>query len=142
MSDAGVIAATTVELHMFGLHVPMRADPGLLVAALGMLLLASLGLGMLIATVSNSERQVVQLSLLLLLASVFFSGSVIAVTEFSPPVQAIAFTLPVTHGIRLVGDVMLRGGAPGDAGWVALAVISRLSILGAWVLLRRSMRTA
>src|SRR3546814_2948786 len=58
---------------------------------------------------SDSERQAVQLSLLVLLASVFFSGFVLAVDEFTPPVRAIAYTLPVTHGIQLLQDFMLRG---------------------------------
>ena len=39
------------------------------------------GLGLLIAAVSDSERQAVQLSLLLLLASVFFSGFVLGTTS-------------------------------------------------------------
>ena len=55
------------------------AEPGYLALAIGLLLLASLGLGLLIAVVSDSERQAVQLSLLVLLASVFFSGFVLAI---------------------------------------------------------------
>ena len=61
------------------------------------------------AVVSDSERQAVQLSLLLLLASVFFSGFVVAISEFAEPVRILAYTLPVTHGIRLIQDIMLRG---------------------------------
>ena len=64
--------------------IPMLGDP---VAAgrcaIALLLLASLGIGLLIAVISDSERQAVQLSLLLLLASVFFSGFVLAISEFS-----------------------------------------------------------
>ncbi len=74
------------------------------------MLLASLGIGLLIAVISDSERQAVQLSLLLLLASVFFSGFVLAISEFTEPVRVLAYMLPVTHGIRLMQDIMLRGG--------------------------------
>jgi hypothetical protein len=48
--------------------------------------------------------------MLVLLASVFFSGFVLPLDEFLPPVQALAYLLPVTAGIRLFQDFMLRGG--------------------------------
>ena len=67
------------------------------------------GSGCVVAVISDSERQAVQLSLLLLLASVFFSGFVVAISEFAEPVRILAYTLPVTHGIRLIQDIMLRG---------------------------------
>ena len=59
-----------------------------------MLLVASLGLGLLISVVSDSERQAVQLSLLTLLASMFFSGFVLRIEEFQPAVQAGAYRCP------------------------------------------------
>ena len=59
--------------------------------------------------VSDSERQAVQLSLLTLLASVFFSGFVLPLDEFTAPVRVLAYLLPVTHGIQLLQDLMLRG---------------------------------
>ena len=67
---------------------------GSLAGVIGLLLLASLGLGLLIAVVSDSERQAVQLSLLTLLASVFFSGFVLAIDQFSPPVRVARLLAP------------------------------------------------
>ena len=98
----GLIAVTTVALLRLGFGVPMLGDPRLLAGTLVLLLLASLGLGLAIAVVSDSERQAVQLSLLVLLASVFFSGFVLDIDEFTPPVRALAYALPVTHGIQLL----------------------------------------
>jgi ABC-2 type transport system permease protein len=138
----GAIAAVTVALLVKAFAVPFLGDPLVLVAAVAALLVASLGLGLAVAVVSDSERQVVQLSLLLLLASVFFSGFVLSVDEFEPAVQALANALPVTHGIRLVGDVMLRGDTAGDFfDWACLAGITAVTMIGAWLLLRRSMRS-
>ena len=135
------IAAVTVTLLVQVFHVPFLGDPGVLVAAIAAMLLAALGVGLLVAVVSDSERQVVQLSLLLLLASVFFSGFVLSISEFEPFLQAIAAMLPVTHGITLVGDVMLRGDGTDAAGWIALLAIAAVTMIGSWVLLRRSMRS-
>jgi ABC-2 type transport system permease protein len=107
-----------------------------------MLLLASLGLGLVIATISDSERQAVQLSLLVLLASVFFSGFVLSIDEFTPAVRAIAYALPVTHGIQLFQDILLRGSTREAWQFLALGVISMVTLTAAWLLLRRGMTRA
>ena len=138
----GVIAALTVGLLVLGLGVPMLAQVGIVALAIGLLLLASIGLGLLIAVVSDSERQAVQLSLLVLLASVFFSGFVLPITEFTTPVRAVAYTLPVTHGIRLLQDLMLRGTTNHAWEFLALAAIAILTFVLAWALLRRGMTRA
>lgn len=137
-----VVAGLTVGLLVIGLGVPALAEPGYLAIAIGLLLLASLGLGLLIAVISDSERQAVQLSLLVLLASVFFSGFVLAVDEFTPPVRALAYALPVTHGIQLLQDLMLRGSTTHIWQIGALGVIAAVTLVAAWIVLRRDMRTA
>ena len=102
----------------------------------------SLGLGLLISIVSDSERQAVQLSLLVLLASVFFSGFVLPISEFNDPVRIAAHAIPVTSAIPLIQDVMLRGTI--REPWLAglLAAIALSLLVACWLLLRRSMSRA
>jgi len=138
----GLIAATSLALLVGVLHVPMLADPRALVLTIALLLLASLGVGLFIAVVSDSERQTVQLSLLVLLASVFFSGFVLAVDEFSEPVRTLAYALPVTHGIRLLQDLMLRGSTTHAWELGALALIAAVTLVATWIRLRSSMTRA
>jgi len=133
----GSIAAATVALLVGAFGIPMLGDPVQLAATIGLVLLASLGIGLLIAVISDSERQAVQLSLLLLLGSVFFSGFVLAVSEFSEPVRAIAYMLPVTHGITLAQDIMLRGGTTQPWHYAALVLIAVVALTVAWAGLRR-----
>jgi ABC-2 type transport system permease protein len=135
----GSIAAITVWLLVGGLHIPMLGDPTAIAAAIALLLLASLGIGLVIAVVSDSERQAVQLSLLLLLASVFFSGFVIAISEFSEPVRAAAYLLPVTSAIGLLQDLMLRGVAAEAWRFAILGAIAVVTLFVAWRGLRRGM---
>ena len=136
------IAGVTIGLMALGLGVPVLGDPVDVAATLVLLLLASLGLGLLIATISDSERQAVQLSLLVLLTSVFFSGFVLSIDEFTDPVRALAYTLPVTHGIRLLQDFMLRGGTNQSWELLALGVIAMVTLVLSWLVLRRSMTRA
>jgi ABC-2 type transport system permease protein len=136
------IASLTVVLLVNLLRVPMLGDAALLAGVLSLLVMGSIGIGMVVALISDSERQAVQVALLVLLASVFFSGLVLPINEFIEPVRAAAYGLPVTHGIRLAQDIMLRGAT--NAGWEIgiLAAIAGISLLLAWLLLRRAMSRA
>jgi ABC-2 type transport system permease protein len=136
------IAFITMAMLVYGFGVPMLGNEAVIAGTIVLLLVASLGLGLLIAVVSDSERQAVQLSLLVLLASVFFSGFVLSIEEFTEPVRAIAYLLPVTHGIRLLQDLMLRGETTQAWEFLALAVIAMVTLTIAWLLLRRSMTRA
>ncbi|HET7029830.1 MAG TPA: ABC transporter permease [Candidatus Limnocylindrales bacterium] len=139
---AGLIALITIGVLIAGFGVPNLADPAWIALVAGLLIASSLGLGLLIAAVSDSEPQTVQLSLLVLLASVFFSGFVLAIDEFSEPIRSLIYALPVANGIRLFEDFMFRGGTV--VGW-QLGVLGGLAaayILGAWLLLRRVMARA
>ena len=104
-----LVTAVVGALMILVLNVPLLS--GYLMALLIVLLLtfASLGVGLLISLVADSERMAVQLAMLVLLASVFFSGFVLPVQDFIGPVQYLSYALPVTHGIALLQDAMLRG---------------------------------
>jgi len=106
---SAVMAVSVVLLMVYGLATPLLGSPLVLAGVIALVVFASLGLGLLISVVSDSERQAVQLSLLVLLASVFFSGIVLPVEDFRFEVRALAYGLPVTHGITLLQQVMLRG---------------------------------
>lgn len=136
----GAIAGLSVWLLVTFLGVPLLGAPGLLALIIVMLLVASLGLGLLISVISDSERQAVQLSLLTLLASMFFSGFVLRIEEFQPAVQAGAYALPVTHGITLMQEVMLGGTVIHAWQLLALGVIAAVLLISSWFLLYREMQ--
>ena len=137
-----VVSFSTVLLLRVGFGIPILGPPALIAATIALFLLASIGVGLLIAVIADSERQAVQLSLLVLLAAVFFSGFVLGIDEFTAPVRAFAYLLPVTHGIVLLQDLMLRGTT--NAAWQlgALAIIALVTLFVAWALMRRAMRTS
>ncbi len=138
----GLIATISVALLQGAFNVPMLGDFGLLAGTIGLVLLASLGLGLAIAVISDSERQAVQLSLLVLLASVFFSGFVLSISEFTAPVRALAHALPVTNGIQLIQDIMLRGAVTAYWPYAVLAVVALITLVFSWLVLRRGMTRA
>jgi ABC-2 type transport system permease protein len=124
------------------LGVPLLGGWLLFVGIVLLLTFASLGVGLLISLVADSERQAVQLSMLVLLASVFFSGFVLPVGDFAEWTQVLAYALPVTHGIATLQEHMLRGGV--DSTWMlwVLLGIGIVLYLGSLIRLRRILKRA
>jgi ABC-2 type transport system permease protein len=135
---SGLVAALLIGL----LGIPLLAGWVPFVAVVLLLTFASLGLGLLISLIADSERQAVQLSMLVLLASVFFSGFVLPVEEFLPAVRYMAYALPVTHGIETLQQAMLRGVIRESWMLWALGGIGAGLFLVTLLRLRRIMRRA
>jgi ABC-2 type transport system permease protein len=124
------------------LGVPLAGAVWVAVVAIGLVLLASLSLGLLISLISGSETQAVQWSMLTLLAGLFFGGFFLDLDGLLYPVKALSWFLPVTYGIRLLQDVMLRGVDPAPIDIAGLgALIVLYGGLAIW-LLRRQLRLA
>ena len=135
-----VAAAALIAAIRFGLDVPLRG--GLEWVALGVagLLLASTALGTVISLIAKSDTQAVQYALLALLAGLFFGGFFLDLDSFTYPVKAFAWALPVTYGVRILRDVMLRGIDPTSADLLGLAAITVVYTALSFVLLVRRMR--
>jgi ABC-2 type transport system permease protein len=130
----GVVAALLVTLVVQLLGVPLHGDPAAVTVVLGLVLLASVGLGFMISLMSRTDTQAVQYSMIVLLASLFFSGFFLAVERLAYPARIISWLLPATFGITLLRDVMLRGISLRPSTTLALCaytvVVVLLSYLG------------
>lgn len=133
----GTLAAVLTALLVYALGVPMLGrwiDYVLIMLAL---LFTSLGMGFVISLSSQTESQAVQYSMLVLLAAIFLGGLFVSPYLLWEPVRAISWLLPVTYGMNLLQEVMLRGAAP---GWLYMAGLVGLGVallLVAWAQLRR-----
>jgi ABC-2 type transport system permease protein len=101
-------AAILAAMH-WGLEVPIFGPLAYVAAAFVLLVAVSLGLGFALSLVTTSEQQASQLAMLVLLASVFFSGLVVTLERLTWPVRALSFALPSTYATRAAQDLMLRG---------------------------------
>jgi ABC-2 type transport system permease protein len=137
-----LIAAVVAALMVYALGVPLLGGWLAVAGIVALLAFASLGVGLVISLFADSERQAVQLAMLFLLASVFFSGFVLPVEEFVAWVRNLAMALPVTHGIASLQDSMLRGRVGEDWMLLALATIGGACFLISLVRLRFLLRSA
>ena len=118
------VIGLVLSILMYALGVPFL---GSLLATAGIILLltlASLGVGFLISVLSKTDSQAVQLSMLVLLLSIFFSGFFLSLDNFWAPVRAVGYALPMTHAIIGLQSLMLRGTWPSDYVWIALGALA------------------
>ncbi len=104
-----VAGALLVALLVLALGVPIFGSPLAFAAMLVLLIFCSLGMGFVISMISSSEQQAAQIAMLVLIASVFFSGFLVSIDTITWPVRAVSYALPATYAIRTLQDVMLRG---------------------------------
>lgn len=107
-----VLAAVLTALVVFVLGVPMLGSWLSYAVVVVALLCASLSLGFFISLSAKTDSQAIQSAMVILLASIFFSGFFLALYRLWLPVQLVSWALPVTYGINLLQSVMLRGQLP------------------------------
>lgn len=136
-----VIAATITLLVVFVLGTPMLGTWMNYTIAVVVLLLTSLAAGFFISLISDNDTQAVQFSMLLLLASIFFSGFFLDLRLMWEPMKGFSYLLPATYGIAIMHDVMLRG-LPLPITYIGgLALIGLILFVADWIILRRLMQT-
>ena len=91
-------------------------------------IIANLALGLTISTVAQNQFQAMQLTFFILLPSILLSGFMFPFDGMPIPAQWIAEILPMTHFMRLIRGVVLRGASLGD-------LAGELMILGGFILL-------
>jgi ABC-2 type transport system permease protein len=107
------IAAALTGLVVGVLDVPVAASVAEVAIVMALSLFASIGVGFVISLASASDAQAVQYTMILLLASLFFSGFFLSVNQLNDTARMFSYALPVSYGMQLLRDVMLRG-APID----------------------------
>ena len=75
----------------------------------GLFIIASLALGLLISTLATNQFQAVQMTFFILLPSILLSGFMFPFDGMPRFAQLIAEILPLTHFLRLIRGVVLRG---------------------------------
>ncbi len=136
----GVLAGVLTLLVVWGLRVPQLGQWGDYVLVVLAVLLASIGIGFNISLSARSDSQAIQLGMLMLLASIFFSGFFLPLYRLAAPVRILSWLLPATYGTVLLQNVMLRGQSPPALLLLILVAFGTLLLLLAWVRLRRQMK--
>jgi ABC-2 type transport system permease protein len=104
-----VQTSVILALGMWLFAVPVRGSLLDVYLASGLLILANLALGLLISTRAQSQFQAMQMTFFVFLPSILLSGFMFPFAGMPRFAQWCAEVLPLTHFLRLIRGVMLRG---------------------------------
>lgn len=123
-----LVLVTVVSLLWF--RIPFLGQGPLLLLAAVLYLLTTLGLGLLVSTVSNTQQEAFLSTFLLFMPMMMLSGFMFPVTSMPEPFQWLTLLNPLRHYIEIVRAIFLKG-----AGLDALArQFAALTVMGTVVL--------
>ncbi|MEW6635965.1 MAG: ABC transporter permease [Actinomycetota bacterium] len=131
------VNAAVAAVMVGPLDVPLNGDPAPFVIAMALLTVSSLGIGFAVSALARSQLQAIQVAMLWLIASGFFSGFLFPLSEMAQPAHAISYFLPATYGIGAFQDVMIRGEGLSRLDVLGLVTISSVSLIAARIFMRR-----
>ncbi len=106
----GLVQTTVILLvGQWLFHVPIRGSIFDVYVAAVLLILANLTLGLLISTRAQTQFQAMQMTFFVFLPSILLSGFMFPFAGMPVAVQWLAELLPLTHFLRLIRGIMLRG---------------------------------
>jgi ABC-2 type transport system permease protein len=127
----GYVQMTLILLiGMVVFQVPFVGVPGLLYLLAFLFISANLALGLFFSTLAKTQQQAMQMSFFFLLPNILLSGFAFPFEGMPKPAQYLAQLLPLTHFLRIVRGIVLKGSGFYD---LAPEVIWLAAILGAWV---------
>lgn len=90
-------------------QIPMVGSAFLLLAASSIFLLSTLGIGLLISTVSRTQQQAMMTNFFFILPFFMLSGFVFPIANMPPVVQGLSHLNPLSHFLIIIRGVFLKG---------------------------------
>lgn len=138
----GVIQTGIVILAaLLVFRIPFSGDPLALAAAVTVFIMTNLMVGYLISTVAKTQMQAMQMTFFVFLPSLLLSGFMFPFAAMPGWARAIGEALPLTHFLRMVREVVLKGASfPEISGdLLRLAAILAVVALAALTRFRRTL---
>jgi ABC-2 type transport system permease protein len=120
-----LIAIVVIGKLLF--DVPFAGNVGVFALGSVLFLLVTLGMGVLVSTVSQNQGQAIQLAVMTLLPQILLSGLIFPLSSMAAGVRWISYLLPLTYFVQLSRAVMLKG--TGVTGlWEPLGLLALLGV--------------
>jgi ABC-2 type transport system permease protein len=124
---AAIDMVVIVAVGMLLFDVPFRGSVATFALGAILFLFVTLGTGVLISTLSQTQGQAIQLSMMFMLPQFLLSGLFFPLYSMAAGVRWIGYILPLTYFIKVARGVMVRD-APIGALWVPLTVLAVMAV--------------
>ena len=129
-----LVLITAVALLWF--HIPLRGPVGALVLASFVYILAGLGAGLFISTISRTQQEAFLTMFLFLLPAIVLSGFMYPVSTMPEIFQHLTLLNPVRYFMEMVRGIFLKGQGVMDL-WSHYLVLTGMALIAVWGASRR-----
>jgi len=132
----------TLEILVAGVlifGVPINGSLPLLLTLAGLFLISTLGLGLFISTISNTQQEALLTATFTMLPSIFLSGFFFPLAAMPTVLQWISYVIPLRYFLIVVRGIILKG-VGAEALWpeiIALAIFAVVIMGGAALRFRK-----
>jgi ABC-2 type transport system permease protein len=130
----GLIQVTLVlVLAKLIFNVPMQGNLAVLYLAVLLFIAANLTLGLTFSSIAQNQLQAMQMTFFFFLPSILLSGFMFPFRGMPGWAQAIGEALPLTHFLRIVRGVLLKGNSVADVlseTWPLVAFMTVVMLIG------------
>jgi len=102
-----VLEVLAIGVFWFG--VPIRGSLGLLLGLSALFLLTSLGFGIFISSIANTQQEAMLLAFLTMLPSIFLGGFFFPIEAMPGWLQVITYVVPVRYMLVIIRGIILKG---------------------------------
>jgi ABC-2 type transport system permease protein len=109
-----------IGVTLFG--VPIVGNLGVLAALSTLFIATNLSIGYTFSTVAQNQLQAMQMTIMFFLPNILLSGFLFPFAGMPVWARYIGEALPLTHYLRIVRSIMLKGSSVGDLRYDAVAL--------------------
>ena len=135
-----VQAALIIGIGVILFGVPIVGSLAMLAALSTLFIATNLSIGYTFSTVAQNQLQAMQMSMMFFLPNILLSGFIFPFAGMPIWAQWIGETLPLTHYIRIIRSIMLKGSNLSDLRYDAIAM-SVLMLIAMTIAVTRFRRT-
>jgi len=121
-----LVVIVLIGMVLFG--VPFVGSVATFALGAALFLLVTLGLGVLVSTLSQNQGQAIQLAFMIMLPQILLSGLIFPISSMAAGVRWIAYILPLSYFIEISRSVMLKA-TPITALWQPLLLVTVLGVV-------------
>jgi ABC-2 type transport system permease protein len=135
---ADVIVITVIGVFWF--EVPIRGSLLLLFFAAALYLMTTLGIGLFISTVSQTQQQAMMSTFFFYFPAVLLSGFMFPIANMPEVVQWITYLNPLRYFLVIIRGIFLKGVGPAIL-WPQMLALAVMGLLTLWLASRRFQKT-
>lgn len=135
---ADVILITLIGVFWF--DVPIRGNLLLLFIATALYIMTTLGVGLYISTVSQTQQQAMMSTFFFYFPAVLLSGFMFPIANMPEVVQWLTYLNPLRYFLVIIRGIFLKGIGP-EILWPQMIALAIMGVLTLWLASRRFQKT-